>query len=76
VSKYDAASGAKVGVIREGVVPITAGANITAGAQVMADATGQAITYVWAGAAVPVVVGICLADVLSGADAEIALKLT
>jgi hypothetical protein len=76
VSKYDAASGGKVGVIREGVVPITAGAAVTSGQQVMADATGQAIPYVWAGAAVPVVVGTAITDATTGNDVFVALKLT
>jgi hypothetical protein len=77
VSKYDAASGGKVGVIREGVVPITSGAAVTAGALIMADANGKAITYVYAGAAVPRVIGVAVTTV-GGTDLDVyvALQLT
>lgn len=46
VSKYDAAQGKKVGIIRGSkmVVPVTAGANITAGSEVEVGTNGQAIT--------------------------------
>jgi len=45
VSKYDAASGAKVGVIRGAkvVVPVECAANLTAGQEVESDAQGRAI---------------------------------
>lgn len=76
ISKYDAASGGKVGIIREGVVPVTAGAAVTAGQQLMADATGKVIPYVWAGAAVPVVVGVAMNDAILDADCMVALKFT
>lgn len=76
VSKYDAVINGKVGVIREGIVPVTAGAPITAGQQVMADANGQVIPYVYAGAAVPIPVGTAIADASSGADCYVALRLT
>lgn len=77
ISKYDAASGAKVGVIREGVVPVTSGAAVTAGQQVMADANGKVVPYVYAGAAVPIPIGIAVTTV-GGADLDVfvALKLT
>jgi hypothetical protein len=76
ISKYDAAINGKVGVIREGVVPITSGAAVTAGQQVMADANGKVVPYVYAGAAVPIVVGTAITTV-GGADLDvyIALKL-
>lgn len=71
VSKYDQATvGGKVGVIREGIVPVTAGATITAGQAVQSDATGQAIPL-----AAGVKLGVAMADAASGADAEIALML-
>lgn len=46
VSKYDAALGGKLGVIRESkiVVPVTAEAAIAAGAEVQVGADGQALT--------------------------------
>jgi hypothetical protein len=68
VSTWDAAIGEKVGVIRHGVVPVTAGANIAAGVEVEVGANGQAVTLA-AGKAV----GYCMTGVLSGADAEILL---
>jgi hypothetical protein len=83
VSKYDAPLGGKVGVVREGIVPITAGATITAGELVMADANGQVIPYVGpvatGGAAVPDVpipVGLALTAASAGQDAEVALMLS
>lgn len=83
VSKYDALAGAKVGVIREGVVPVTAGASVSAGDLVMADATGRVITYVGpittnaaALLSLPYVVGQALNDATVGNDCMVALKLT
>lgn len=43
VAAYDAPSGASVGVIKEGVIPVTAGGVITAGDEVESDAAGKAI---------------------------------
>lgn len=70
VAKYDAASGAKVGVwCQPGiVVPVTAAANITAGQEVEVGATGQA-TPLAAGKAV----GMALTAATTGNDAEIRL---
>lgn len=70
VSKYDAANGALVGVhVQPGViVPVTAGATITAGQEVQTDATGQAIPLA-AGKAR----GLALTGASAGADAEIKL---
>jgi hypothetical protein len=76
IAKYDAPLNGKVGVIREGVVPCTGGAAITAGQQVMADATGKVIPYVYAGAAVPIPLGIAVTDGALDVDTYIALKLT
>lgn len=84
VAKYDQATvGGKVGVIREGVVPITAGGTVTAGQSVMADSTGRVITYVGpvttttvALPSVPLVVGVALNDATVGLDCMIALQLT
>ena len=44
VAAFDAAVGAQVPVIGEGVVPVTAGAAITAGAEVEVGTGGKAIT--------------------------------
>lgn len=70
VAKYDAASGAKVGIIRGRgmVVPVTAGANITAGARVEVGTNGQAIPL-----ASGVAVGYAETAATSGQDARICL---
>lgn len=69
VAEYDAASGAQVGVIREGIVPVTSGAAIAAGAQVEVGANGKVITL-----ATGIAVGKNLATVAGAdVDAEIAL---
>lgn len=70
VSKYDAASGAKVGVIRGSkmVVPVTAGANISAGAEVESDAQGRAIPLASGKAA-----GYVETAATSGQDARVCL---
>ena len=70
VSKYDAASGAKVGVIRGSkvVVPVTAGGTIAAGAEVESDAQGRAITLASGKAA-----GYAETAATSGSDARICL---
>ena len=44
VAAFDAAASAQVSVIGEGVVPVTAGAAITTGAEVEVGASGKAIT--------------------------------
>jgi hypothetical protein len=44
VAKYDAASGALVGILRGGVVPVTAGGTIAFGAEVEVGTAGKAIT--------------------------------
>jgi hypothetical protein len=70
VSKYDAASGAIVGVMRGNsrVVSVTAGANIAAFAEVEVGTAGQAITK-----ASGVAVGYAITAATSGGDAEISL---
>lgn len=68
VAKYDAASGKKVAVALAGIVPVTAGGTIAAGAEVEADATGKAITK-----ASGVPLGVCMTAATSGNDAEIKL---
>lgn len=63
---YDVGAGDPVPVKREGVLPIVAGANIAAFAEVEVDATGRVITK-----ASGVAIGFCMTGVASGADAEI-----
>jgi hypothetical protein len=70
VSKWDAANGALVG-IHTGpglIVPVTAGAAITAGQEVQSDANGQAIPLA-AGKSL----GVAMTGAANGADAEIKL---
>jgi hypothetical protein len=71
VAKYDAASGAKVGVITAGIVPITAGSTITYFQEVMADVNGKVVPYA-AGAGV-FAIGRAMTGAASAADAEIKL---
>jgi hypothetical protein len=69
VSGHDAASGEKVKVLRAGnVLPVTAGANITAGQEVESDAAGKAIPLNTGKA-----LGYATTAATSGNDAEIAL---
>jgi hypothetical protein len=70
VSVYDAASGDPVGVIRVGIVPVTAGGTIAAGARVEVGANGQVVTI-----ASGIAVGICCDGATNGNDARIALSL-
>lgn len=44
VAAHDAAIGEKVMVFRQGVVPVTSGAAVTAGARVVSDSQGRAVT--------------------------------
>lgn len=69
VAAYDRAAGGKVTVHRQLaiVVPVRAGAAITAGALVKSDATGQAIPH----GGVGTVEGMALADAAIGADCMI-----
>ena len=72
VAEYDAASGAWLGVVRRGIVPVTCGAaNLVAGVQVEVDANGEAI--VWGGTIATQPVGMCLTAANAGTDAMIAL---
>lgn len=71
VSKYDAALNGKVGVTSGGIVPVTAGAAITAGTAVQSDANGQAIPL-----AAGIKLGVAMNDASgAGVDAEIMLFL-
>lgn len=69
VAEYDAANGDHLGVIRSGIVPVTSGAAIAAGAEVEVGANGKVITLASGKA-----VGMNLATVSAAdVDAEIAL---
>jgi hypothetical protein len=72
VAKFDQPTiGGKVGIIRNGIVPVTAGTALTAGLRIQSDAAGKAIAL-----AAGVCLGVCMNDAANGADAEIALQLT
>lgn len=72
VASQDAAAGNAVMVYTgDQIVPVTAGAALTGGTPVMADATGAAI--VWDGVIGHRITGFCVADTSSGADAPIKL---
>ncbi len=45
VAKYDAAAGALVGVLREGIVPVTAGGTITAPCELQVTSEGKVVTH-------------------------------
>lgn len=70
VSAYDAATGEKLGVIRGGIVPVTAGGTIAAGARVEVGTNGQAVVL-----ASGIAVGTCVTGATNGNDAQIALNL-
>ena len=72
VAEYDAAVGQWVGVVREGIVPITADAfAIAAGAQVQVGANGTVKT--WDGTLGSRVIGKCMTSAVASATAQIAL---
>lgn len=71
VSKYDQPTvGGKVGVTRGGIVPVEAGATVTAGQAVQADASGRAITL-----AAGIKLGVAMSDATVGQDCMVALML-
>jgi len=65
---WDAATDEKVVVFKKGIVSVTAGDALTAGAEVESNATGQAITLATGKA-----LGIVLADAAAGEDAAVDL---
>lgn len=69
VAAWDAASGDLVGVIAEGIVPITSVAAIAAGARVEAGAAGKVQTLT---TGVPI--GVCM-TAASGADVDAEIRL-
>jgi hypothetical protein len=75
IAAWDLAS-TEVGLmIRWGVVPIDAGNTVTAGQQVMLDATGRVITWVFAASNANFVVGVAWADATVGNPCLVALSL-
>lgn len=68
VAKYDAASGKQVGIVREGIVPITCSVAVTAGVEVevVADGTVKPI-------ASGIAIGMACDDAAINTDAEIVL---
>jgi Uncharacterized conserved protein (DUF2190) len=72
VSKWDAANGSLVGIHTQPgiIVPVTAGATITAGQEVQSDANGQAIPLA-AGKSL----GVAMTGAAAAADAEIKLNV-
>jgi hypothetical protein len=71
VAKYDAAINKLVGVVREGIVPITSSAAITAGQSLQVAADGTVVP-----ASTGVAIGIACDDCASGADCEVALMIS
>jgi hypothetical protein len=69
VSAWDAALNEIFTIIIGGIVPVTSGAAITAGAEVQADANGKAITLA-AGKSL----GVCM-NTVAGADVDAEIKL-
>lgn len=70
VAGTDAANGATVPVIREGIVGLKAGAAITAGQAVQVDAAGVVIPL-----AAGVAIGVAIDDIANGATGPVALSL-
>lgn len=75
VAAYDAASTEEFTVIRQGVVPIDAGATVTTGDTVMVDSTGRVITWVWAANGANFQVGVAWTDATVGLPCYVALSL-
>ncbi len=71
VAAQDAAAGNAVMVYHDGMVPVVAGAALTGGTPVMADATGAAVP--WDTVLAHRVAGLCVADTAIGVDAPIML---
>lgn len=72
VAKYDQPTiGKLVGIIREGIVPITTSAAITAGQLVQVAADGTIVPV-----STGVAIGTACDDAASGADAEVALFIS
>jgi len=70
VAKYDAAINKLVGVVRGGIVPITASAAITAGVTLQVAADGTVVPF-----STGVPIGTACDDCANGADCEVALNI-
>jgi hypothetical protein len=68
VARWDGAVGAIVPVVTAGVVPVTAGGTIAAGAEVEIDSSQRAVAY-----SSGIKVGYCLSGATVGNDAQIKL---
>lgn len=77
VADYDSAVDSKVGIVRgKKVFPVEAGAAMTAGQEVMSDATGRAITWVSAASEANKALGVVLnSPTAAGQTAIVALDL-
>jgi hypothetical protein len=79
VSKYDAVDNAEFGIHGQPgmIVPVSAGADINAGAAVMSDANGRAIPWVTAASDANHVLGIAMTgvDITAAGDADVEVKL-
>lgn len=67
---HDVAKDGHVHVLRGGIVPVTAGADLTAGTEVEVGADGKAVAKTSG-----IAVGTVIANAATGADAAIALSL-
>lgn len=70
VAGHDIAKDGFVHVLREGIVPVVASADLTAGTRVEVGADGSVVPF-----STGIPVGTCVANAASGADAAIALSL-
>lgn len=75
IAVWDLATGEVGGMIREGVVPVDAGATVTAGQQVMIDATGRVITWTFAASNANYPIGKAWTDATVGNPCVVALAL-
>lgn len=72
VAKYDAVQNAKIGVMRGGIVPVTASGAIAAGGPVKADATGKAVAQGGTG----IILGYAMSGCADTEDCQVALALS
>jgi Uncharacterized conserved protein (DUF2190) len=75
IAVCDAATGEVGGMIRDGVVPVDAGATVTAGQQVMMDTTGRVIPWTSAASEANYRVGKAWTDATVGNPCYVALSL-
>jgi hypothetical protein len=75
IAMYDQAINEVGAMHRDGVVQVDAGASVTAGQQVMLDATGRAITWVFAASNANTPIGKAWNDATVGNPVYVALSL-